>query len=136
MSMGITHYWRGLTFSSSGNLPDTGIQHIFPIMAGKFFATEQERQPITTIISVLEIEALKNNNIFQNNLQFWPFPAVAAYLCFKESQQKRMLEDLFSQELKNMSWLSKESLSGHMCWKPVSLHGLQTLSQHGIYVSI
>lgn len=118
MSMGITYYWCGLTFSSSGNLPDTGFQHMSPVLAGKFFATEPERQPITVIISVLKIEALKNNNIFQNNLQFGPISAEAAYLCFKEHWQKWVLEDPLSQGLKNMPWLSKESLSGYMCWEP------------------
>ena len=118
MSMGITYYWCGLTFSSSGNLPDTGFQHMSPVLAGKFFATEPERQPITVIISVLKIEALKNNNIFQNNLQFWPSSAEAAYLCFKEHQQKWVLVDPLSQGLKNMPWLSKESLSGYMYWEP------------------
>lgn len=118
MSMGITYYWCGLTFSSSGNLPDTGFQHMSPVLAGKFFATEPERQPITVIISVLKIEALKNNNIFQNNLQFWPISAEAAYLCFKEHWQKWVLEDPLSQGLKNMPWLSKESLSGYMYWEP------------------
>ena len=115
MSLGITHFWSGLTFPSSGNLPDTGFQRRSPVLTRKFFATEPERQPITVIISVLKIEALKNNNIFQNNLQFWPISAEAAYLCFKKHQQKRVLEDPLSQGLKNVSWLSKESLPGYMC---------------------
>ena len=73
MSMGITYYWSGLTFPSSGNLPDTGFQHMSPVLAGKFFATEPERQPITVIISVLKIEALKNNNIFKTIYNFGQF---------------------------------------------------------------
>ena len=33
-------YWSGLPFPSPGNLPDLGIEPLFPALAGGFFTTE------------------------------------------------------------------------------------------------
>jgi len=43
----------GLPFPSSGDLPDAGIKHASPTLAGKFFATEPPGKPIFCYISVL-----------------------------------------------------------------------------------
>ena len=33
-------YWRGLPFPSPGDLPDPGIEPVFPALASGFFTTE------------------------------------------------------------------------------------------------
>ena len=33
-------YWSGLPFSSPGDLPDPGIEHMSPVLAGRLFITE------------------------------------------------------------------------------------------------
>ena len=38
-------YWSGLSFPSSGNLPDLGIEPVSPTLAGSFFITEQPGRP-------------------------------------------------------------------------------------------
>ena len=41
LSMGFPRqeYWNGLPFPSPGNLPDTGIEPVSPVLAGEFFTT-------------------------------------------------------------------------------------------------
>ena len=38
-------YWSGLPFSSPGDLPDSGIEHASPALAGGFFTTEPPGKP-------------------------------------------------------------------------------------------
>ena len=38
-------YWSGWPFSTPGDLPDPGIQHISPALAGGFFTTEPPGKP-------------------------------------------------------------------------------------------
>ena len=38
-------YWSGLPFSSPGDLPDPGIEPMFPALAGEFFTTEPPGKP-------------------------------------------------------------------------------------------
>ena len=42
LSMGFPRqeYWSGLPFPPSGDLPDPGIEHVFPALADRFFITE------------------------------------------------------------------------------------------------
>ena len=42
LSMGFPRheYWSELTFPSSGDLPDSGIEPVSPALEGRFFATE------------------------------------------------------------------------------------------------
>ena len=35
-------YWSGLPFPSPGDIPDPGIEHVSPALAGKFFATTHQ----------------------------------------------------------------------------------------------
>ena len=39
-------YQRGLPFHTPGNLPETGIEHTSPALAGRFFTTEPPRKPM------------------------------------------------------------------------------------------
>ena len=39
-------YWSGLPFSSPGDLPDPGIEHASPALAGWFFTTEPLGKPL------------------------------------------------------------------------------------------
>ena len=47
LSMGFPRqeYWSGLPFPSPGDLPDPGIKHAFPTLAGGFFTTEPPGKP-------------------------------------------------------------------------------------------
>ena len=47
LSMGFPkqEYWSGLSFPSPGDLPDLGIQHASPALAGGFFTTEPHGKP-------------------------------------------------------------------------------------------
>ena len=38
-------YWSGLPFLSRGNLPDTGIESVSPVLAGRFFTSEPSGKP-------------------------------------------------------------------------------------------
>ena len=38
-------YWSGLLFPSPGDLPDTGIEPVFPALAGRFFTAEPPGKP-------------------------------------------------------------------------------------------
>ena len=42
LSMGFLRqeFWSGLPFPSPGDLPDPGIEPVFPALAGRFFTTE------------------------------------------------------------------------------------------------
>ena len=42
-------YWSGLPFPSPGDLPDPGMEHAFPALAGKFFTTEPPGNPIQVL---------------------------------------------------------------------------------------
>ena len=48
LSMGFPRqeYWSGLPFPPSGDLPDPGIKHVFPGLAGRFFITEPPGKPL------------------------------------------------------------------------------------------
>ena len=48
LSMGFLRqeYWSGLPFSSSGDLPDLGIEPLSPRLAGGFFTTEPPKKPV------------------------------------------------------------------------------------------
>ena len=47
LSMGYSRqeYWSGLPFPSSGDLPDPGIEPVYPALAGGFFTTESPGKP-------------------------------------------------------------------------------------------
>ena len=47
LSMGCSRqeYWSGLPFPSPGDLPDPGIEHASPALAGGFFTTEPPGKP-------------------------------------------------------------------------------------------
>ena len=53
-------YWGGLSFPSPGNLPDPGIESVFPALAGGFFATEPCGKPCW--------ECCSGSSYFQINL--------------------------------------------------------------------
>ena len=38
-------YWSGLSFPSSGDLPDPGLKPASPAMSGEFFTVEPEESP-------------------------------------------------------------------------------------------
>ena len=42
-------HWRGLPFPSSGDLPDSGIEPVSPILAGRFFTLSHQGSPSTGI---------------------------------------------------------------------------------------
>ena len=48
LSMGLPRQecWSGLPFPPSGDLPDPGIEHVFPALAGRFFITEPPGKPL------------------------------------------------------------------------------------------
>ena len=48
LSMGFPRQecWSGLPFPPSGDLPDPGIEHVFPALAGRFFITEPPGKPL------------------------------------------------------------------------------------------
>ena len=52
LSMGFSRqeYWSGLPFSSSGDLPNPGIEPQFPALAGRFFTTEPLGKPIALLV--------------------------------------------------------------------------------------
>ena len=45
MEFSSEEYWSGLPFPSPGDLPDPGIQHASPALAGGFFTTEPHGKP-------------------------------------------------------------------------------------------
>ena len=47
LSMGFPRqeYWRALPFLSPGDLPDPGIEPVYPALAGRFFTTEPPGKP-------------------------------------------------------------------------------------------
>ena len=47
LSMGFSRqeYWGGLTFPSSGDLLDPGIELVSPVLAGRFFTIESLGKP-------------------------------------------------------------------------------------------
>ena len=44
-------YWSGLTFPSPGDLPDPGIEPVFPALASGFSTTEPSGKPPAQIVS-------------------------------------------------------------------------------------
>ena len=38
-------YWSGLPFAPPGDLPDPGVKHVSPALAGGFFTTESPGKP-------------------------------------------------------------------------------------------
>ena len=38
-------YWGGLPFPTPGDIPDPGIEPVFPALAGRFFTTESPGKP-------------------------------------------------------------------------------------------
>ena len=56
-------YWRGLPFSSRGDLPDPGIESMTsasPALAGGFFTTEASREP--SVLKKLCLKARSSND--------------------------------------------------------------------------
>ena len=51
LSMGFLRqeYWSGLTFPPPGDLPDPGIKHTWPALAGRFFTTESPGKPFVYV---------------------------------------------------------------------------------------
>ena len=43
-------YWSGLPFPSPGDLPDSGIEPISPVLAGRFFTAEPLGKPLETVL--------------------------------------------------------------------------------------
>ena len=41
-------YWSGLPFPSPGVLPNSGIEPVFPALAGRFFTTEPPGKPVVS----------------------------------------------------------------------------------------
>ena len=60
LSMGFPRqeYWSRLPFPSAGDLPDPGIEPMFPVLAGRFFTTEPPERPSTTVTNALVSIAL------------------------------------------------------------------------------
>ena len=48
LSMGFPsqEYWSGLPFPTPGDLPDSGIESMFPALAFRFFTAESSGKPI------------------------------------------------------------------------------------------
>jgi len=42
-------YWSGLPFPSPGDLPDPGMEHTSPALAGGFFMTEPPGKPTALV---------------------------------------------------------------------------------------
>ena len=51
-------YWSELTFPSSGDLPDSGIEPVSPALEGRFFATEPLGMNTSVYISYKQGHAL------------------------------------------------------------------------------
>ena len=49
-------YWSRLPFPSQGDLPDTGIKPMSPLLTGGFFTTEPPRKPILNYSNLCSIE--------------------------------------------------------------------------------
>ena len=47
------NYWSGLPFASPGDLPDPGIEHASPALAGRFFTTEPPGKPKGMVLSIV-----------------------------------------------------------------------------------
>ena len=47
------NYWSGLPFPSPENLPDPGIEHASPALAGRVFTTEPPGRPKGTVVSIV-----------------------------------------------------------------------------------
>ena len=45
MEFSLQEYWSELSFPSPGHLPDPGIEHESPVLADRFFTTEQPGKP-------------------------------------------------------------------------------------------
>ena len=60
LSMGFSRqeYWSELSFPSPGDLPDPGMEPVFPSVAGRFFSTELPGKP-KILASSGEIPVLK-----------------------------------------------------------------------------
>ena len=50
LSMGFPRqeYWSGFPFPSPGVLPNSGIEPVFPALAGRFFTTEPPGKPVVS----------------------------------------------------------------------------------------
>ena len=55
-------YWSGLVFPPPGDLPNPGIEPISPTLTGRFFTTEPPRNPLLSILTLLE--QCKENILF------------------------------------------------------------------------
>ena len=60
-------YWGGLPFPSPGNLPDPGIESVFPALASGFFATEPRGKPCCIPLHYFK-ECCSGSSYFQINL--------------------------------------------------------------------
>ena len=58
-------YWSELPFPSPGDLPDPGMKHMCPVVAGRFFTTELPVKSISQYFS-----AIKRNKI-QSFVEMW-----------------------------------------------------------------
>ena len=62
MSMALPRqeYWRGLPFPSLGDLPDPGIEHTSPALAGGFYTSDLPGKSVklNCVFPNLEVEAL------------------------------------------------------------------------------
>ena len=54
-------YWSGLPFPSSRDLPDPGLQPMFPALLGRFFTTKPPGKPDIRISWLFKIDVLLEN---------------------------------------------------------------------------
>ena len=52
-------YWSRLPFPPPRDLPDPGIEHETPLLAGKFFATEPSGKPHVSLLRTEDIGVLR-----------------------------------------------------------------------------
>ena len=72
LSMGFSseEYWSGLPFPHLGNLPDPGIEHEPPTLAGRFFTIEPPEQPVR------EYEKAFTKQGIDANVRYYQIPLV------------------------------------------------------------
>ena len=59
-------YWSGLTFPPPGDLPDPGIKHTWPALAGRFFTTESPGKPFVYVPGL----HIWSSNLFALSISF------------------------------------------------------------------